>query len=230
MNKATLYINKHGNNNNSNGKRYYEIGFASIYICIYIYSNVRLEFSLLCFVIVIASIDAAFVAGDGTIGCSIVVVLDFGFGVDVRVRMIMIMIMIIMIVGIVVGIIGKSGIRMSGRIISDSRRTRRRRSILHLLLTSRKGQNTSLKRVVARARIHGDVVGEWLAAAKVLYAVPCLLFAAQFGLHPGEGDEGPDCGPCEGEGPAQLRFVSYFPEEREKSRKDALCRQHPLTL
>lgn len=89
-------------------------------------------------------------------------------------------------------------------IISSIRRLGRRG-----LLLPEEGQQVRqvlLDGLEAGARRRGrDVVGVGDAALKVAAVLdPGLLLAAEVGFHPGEGDEGPDAGPGEGERPAEL--------------------------
>lgn len=58
-----------------------------------------------------------------------------------------------------------------------------------------------------------DVVGKGNAALDAPFA-PGFLLATEIALDPGDGDAGPDGGPCEREGPAQLAIVNREAEER----------------
>lgn len=49
--------------------------------------------------------------------------------------------------------------------------------------------------------------GDAAVFARTAVLDPGLFLAAKIGFDPGEGDEGPDAGPAEGEGPAELFYA-----------------------
>jgi hypothetical protein len=58
-----------------------------------------------------------------------------------------------------------------------------------------------------RGRRGTDYIGVCWHVSLPAILSPGFLLAAEVALHPGDGDEGPDAGPGEGEGPAQLLML-----------------------